>query len=105
MSKIVDTEVGQFRQVTDGTNKWFLFECPVCHERLPMDEETLAGRSPIDHIDGPGSKQICAFQGRKELGKVLVATMQARILMGERPHRDEGEAGYAPRRDGVDGPY
>src|SRR3990167_6494416 len=105
MSKIVDTELGQFRQVTDGHKKWFLFECPCCHEMLPMNEEILAGRAPIDHESRIEGARFCSFSGTREFGVQLVAAMQAQILMGYQPYRDEGQSQWQPSRGGgVDGP-
>ena len=91
MSKLVDTELGQFRQVTDGARSWFLFECPDCLEMLPMNEETLAGRALIDHESRIYGARFCSFQGTREFGKILIATMQAQIVMGYKPYHDEGQ--------------
>ena len=96
MSKLVDTKLGQFRQVTDGVNKWFLFECPDCGEMLPMSEEILAGTAPIDHATRPPQTRLCTFRGVREFGKVLVSTMQAQIVMGYKPYHDEGQDRWQP---------
>ena len=54
-----------------------------------MDEETLAGKSPVDHVragtcgrDSP-LRQSCSFSGKRELGKALVTALQVRRLMDE----------------------
>jgi hypothetical protein len=91
MSRLVDTELGQFREVTDGTSRSFLFECPDCHEMLPMDEEILAGRAPIDHESRVHGARFCTFAGTRDFGRKLVATMQALIVMGYKPYHDEGQ--------------
>lgn len=91
MSKLIDTELGQFRLVEDGTKKWFLFECPECHEMLPMDEEILAGRKDIQHESRILPATYCRFMGMREFGKHLIATMQAQIVMGYKPYHDEGQ--------------
>ncbi len=91
MSKLVDTELGQFRLVENGTRKWFLFECPQCREMLPMDEETLSGRKDIQHESRILPATFCRFTGTREFGKHLITTMQAQIVMGYMPYHDEGQ--------------
>jgi len=108
MSKLIDTELGQFRYVDDGGQPKFLFHCPQCEEVLPMNEEILAGRAPVDHqkrINGIGQAIFCTFKGTHELGSALVSTMQAMRLMGYMPYHDEGQDRWQPSRSGgVDGP-
>ena len=91
MSQLVDTQLGQFRYVTDGHKKWFLFECPDCHEMLPMDEEILAGRALVDHESRTEKARFCTFSGTRQFGIQLIAAMQAQILMGYQPYHDEGQ--------------
>lgn len=91
MSMLVDTELGQFRCVSDGQNKRFLFECPDCAEMLPMSEEIFAGRAPIDHESRIHRARFCTFTGVREFGKSLITTMQAQIVMGYKPYHDEGQ--------------
>lgn len=87
MSKIVTTEIGRFRQVTDGERKSFLFECPTCKEWLPMSEEHLNGSLAPIHFartDDMGTMthgRVCTYAEKKVYGATLVATMQARMLM------------------------
>jgi hypothetical protein len=38
--------------------------------------------------EGP-FREVCSYGGTRELGKTLVATIQARILMDEEPYDDE----------------
>lgn len=100
MSMLVDTELGQFRYVTDGPNKRFLFDCPDCHEMLPMSEEILAGRAPVDHESRIHGARFCTFAGTREFGKYLIATMQAQIVMGYKPYHDEGQDRWQPTSGG-----
>lgn len=92
MSRIVDTKIGRFRQVDDGGERRFLYECPVCREWLPIRESHLQGAEPIDHLapleSGAVFQRPCAFQGYKALGDELLAALRARILFGERPYTD-----------------
>ncbi len=96
MSRLVDTELGQFRLVEDGPRKRFLFECPECHEMLPMDEETLAGQKDIQHESRILPATFCRFTGTREFGKHLITTMQAQIVMGYKPYHDEGQDRWQP---------
>lgn len=91
MSKLVDTELGQFRQVIDGETKRFLLECPDCKEMLPMSEEILSGKAPIDHESRVYGARFCTFSGTREFGKILISTMQSQIVMGYKPYHDEGQ--------------
>jgi hypothetical protein len=105
MSRLIDTELGQFRCVTDGASKLFLLECPDCGEMLPMEEEILAGRKPIDHESRTMAAKCCTFQGVREFGKALICKMQSLIVMGYRPYHDEGQDQWQPSRGGgADGP-
>lgn len=87
MSKIVTTELGRFRQVDDHEKKSFLFECPDCKEWLPFSEEHLNGSLAPTHFarvdDAVAVRRVCDFAKRAPYGAILVATMQARILMAE----------------------
>jgi len=96
MSILIDTDLGQFRYVTDGQKKSFLFECPDCHEMLPMSEEILAGRDSIDHESMIYGGRFCTFSGVREFGKHLIVTMQAQIVMGYKAYHDEGEDRWQP---------
>lgn len=93
MSKIVPTKLGTFRQVVDGSRKYFLFECPKCGEWLPMTEAHLQGEESIDHLTRPEEgrtfRATCEFGGKHKLGVELLATMQARVLMGEQPYDED----------------
>jgi len=94
MSKIVTTDLGRFRQVSDGQRKSFLFECPTCKEWLPMSEEHLNGSlapvhlSRLDVVDMVTMNygKICSYAKKEQYGTALVSTMQARILMDEAAH-------------------
>lgn len=89
MSRTVTTNLGRFHQVRDGDEKRWLFECPTCGERLPVAEEHLNGSKPIDHCDRQGIGCSYGLQPMK-LGEALIAKMQVRILMDEKPY-DEPE--------------
>lgn len=93
MSKLVSTAMGQFRHVvdSDGSGGRWLFECPHCHENLPMSEDHLNGSAPIDHESRAEPGRLCTFQGAYEFGSFLVARMQARVMTGSKPYHDEGE--------------
>ncbi len=98
MSMLVDTGLGQFRCVQDGERKRFLFECPDCHEMLPLEEDHMNGSAPVDHESRIHCARFCTFSGTREFGKHLVTSMQALILMGYRPWHDEGEDRFASGR-------
>ena len=101
MSKIVDTSVGRFRQVIDGTDKWFLWECPGCKQWAHLSEDQWNGKVSVDH-----ASQGCAGQYHEthNFGAELVHRMQAMRLMGYRPWHEEGQDQWAtPIGDGVDG--
>lgn len=91
MSMLIDTDLGQFRCVTDGGKKRFIFECPHCLEMLPLSEEVLAGNAPVDHESRVMPGKFCSFAGTREFGKILITKMQSLILMGYKPWHDEGE--------------
>ena len=93
MSLIASTALGRFRKVVDPRGAAsFLFECPECKEWLPMSEEHLNGsRAPIhfarvDDMTTMTHGRICAYAKKEIYGAALVSTMQARILMGEKPY-------------------
>lgn len=105
MSRLIDTEIGQFRAVQDGAINRYLFECPHCAEMLPLSDDALNGTAPIDHESRKQVGRFCTFSGVREFGRCLVSTMQAMIVMGYQPYHDEGETRWVPsRRLGVDGP-
>jgi len=91
MSRIVDTDEGSFRHVADGAIGWWLWECPKCNERQPIDLD--------NSITVPCVK--CGHEGQN-LGRSLVSHMQARVLVGDAPTHDEGKP-HQYRSEGVDG--
>ena len=102
MSMLVDTELGQFRCVTDDRkNRRWLFECPDCHEMLPMSEDHLDRKLPIDHESRKTPGSFCSFQGTRDFGAQLVHRMQALVLMGYKPTHDEGQDCWQPSRGGA----
>jgi hypothetical protein len=82
MSEIITTSVGRFRRVTDGNRKWFLWECPRCLQWSNLSEDQLAGKVSVQCGDGV---KYCGYHETHNFGAELVATMQARVLMGESP--------------------
>jgi hypothetical protein len=103
MSKIVDTEVGRFRQVTDGTKSWFLWECPKCGQWGNLSEAQWNAEVSVV-CSGPIGK-TCDYHETHRYGSILVASIQAMKLMGYKPYHDEGEDRWAnPIPGGVDGP-
>lgn len=103
MSKIVDTNVGRFRQVTDDKDKWFLWECPNCGSWSGMSDGQLEGKVSVV-CSGPNGRGGCDYHATHEFGASLVAAMQAKILMGYKPYYEEGKDKWQPSRDGgVDG--
>lgn len=104
MSKIVDTELGRFRQVTDVDKKWFLWECPRCKSWGGLSEEQWNGEVSVV-CSGRSGQGDCDYHETHEYGKMLVVSMQAMRLMGYKPYHDEGEDRWAnPIPGGVDGP-
>jgi len=103
MSMLIDTDLGQFRAVTDGDHKRFLLECPECGEMLPMTEDILAGKHPVDHESRKLPATFCTFAGVHEFGKALVCKMQSLIVMGYKPWHDEGQDQWQPSGGGADG--
>jgi len=87
MSKIVTTALGRFRMVEDHGQRSFLFECPECHEWLPLSEDHLSGSVAPIHFartDDMGTMthgRVCHFSEKQPYGANLIATMQARLLM------------------------
>ena len=80
MSKFVPTSLGLFRAVQDGADTRFLFECPVCQEWLPFDEDILAGRKATAH-ELRDSHNPCSYEKVEQYGPTLVATLQTRYLI------------------------
>lgn len=91
MSQIVTTADGrfQFRRVNTGDQSHpdtWLFRCP-CGQWAYLDEDQWNGRVSVDHAsDGCPAN----FHETHNFGALLVAAMQARILMGEPPTSEEG---------------
>ena len=88
MSEIIDTQFGRWRRVRDGTQKRLLWECPKCQSWGGMSDDQMAGKVSVV-CSGPGGHGGCDYHETHEFGKVLVATMQASILMDEQPHHED----------------
>ena len=92
MSRIVTTKLGRFRSVSvtmqtpaNGHSNAWLFECQ-CGQWAYLDEDQWAGRVSVDHAsDGCPN----GYHESHNYGAELVATMQARILTGDKPYDDE----------------
>lgn len=84
MSEIVTTTLGRFRCVTDGKDKWPLWECPKCQSWCGFSEAQWEGRSSVICL-GPSGDKTCNYHETHPFGKILFKTIQLRILMGESP--------------------
>ena len=85
MSRIVETSIGRFRQVSDGTKTWFLWEC-ACGSWCSLSEDQWAGRVSVDH-DSQGCP--AHYHQTHDFGKALLNAIQAAMLMGDAPYVDE----------------
>jgi hypothetical protein len=85
MSKLVTTDLGRFNCVTDNIHRWFLWECPNCKQLSTLNENTLQRGCTCP-----------AIPDIQDLWRTLIATMQARIFMGEKPTDLEGCEVYMP---------
>ena len=88
MSQIVTTKLGRFRAVTDGTRKWWLWECR-CGTWCNLSTDQMEGRVSVDHASHrhlypmPGTLDrmvLCTYHETHEFAKELVTTIQARLL-------------------------
>lgn len=103
MSKIVDTDFGQFRHCNDGSQHGcWLHLCPSCGEQLPMAD---VPNNPMVHESLIFRDSYCDYRPEsQDLGLKMVAHMQAMRLMGYQPFHDEGQRGWVPSKSGgVDG--
>ena len=101
MSKIVDTQFGRARLVTDGGSKWWLWECPKCHSWRPMTDEEANGDKVVV-CQGPSDLSGCDYAEAHEFGKWLYAAIAAMKLMGYVPYYEEGGNRYRPSAGGGD---
>jgi hypothetical protein len=89
MSIIVKTSLGRFRRVNTGDpanpDTW-LFECPGCGQWAYLDADQWAGRVSVDHAS---AGCLGGYHETHNYGAELVAAMQARILMGEKPFEED----------------
>lgn len=97
MSKIVTTKLGRFRAVTDGTKKWWLWECPDCKTWGTLSVDQMEGRVSAvceapKQYDYPISVGRCGYHGTHEFAKELATTIQARMVMGEEPWEEDNDA-------------
>ncbi len=73
MSRIIETTVGRFREVTDGSKKWFLWECR-CGTWCSLSDAQWSGSVSVNH-DSQGCPSH--YHETHEYGKVLLNTIQA----------------------------
>lgn len=96
MSEIVKTIDGlRFNRVTDGINKYWMLECPVCGERLPLTKEMFQGNEAVVHASLKFIDTYCEFREPKPFGASLVAAMQANILFDGKPLKDQDQEPFA----------
>lgn len=89
MSQIVDTRLGAFRRVlldydlVQGRSDAWLWQCP-CGEWWQLSVAQWHGQAVVAHDD-------CSHHYFEihEFGKELLAAIQAKILMGENPTRED----------------
>ena len=78
MSQIVESALGIFRSVTDGTKQWWIWECPCCKEWGGLSDAQWEGKQSVDHAkDNP----YCTYHETHEFGQQLVAAIRANILV------------------------
>lgn len=83
----LSTGPGHVRQVVDGDTERFLSGCPYCKEWLPLEERHLNGSDAEDYETR--NRLRCAYRRKHEHGRVLISTMQARILIEQTPYDDD----------------
>lgn len=98
MSRIVDTKLGRFRAVTDGTKKWWLWECPSCKTWCNLSAAQMEGRVSVyceapKQYHYPTQMGKCGYHETHEYAKELATTVQARMMMGEEPWHEDVEVG------------
>lgn len=97
MSRIVTTKLGRFRAVTDGTKKWWLWECPDCKAWGNLSVDQMEGRVSVHctapkQYHYPTSVGPCGYHQTHEFAKELATTIQARMVMGEEPWQEDNDA-------------
>jgi len=87
MSKIVSTKLGRFNCVTDGMNKWWLWECVRCRQEwLPLNENQMNGTASVLHdyyYGDPEHRRYCGYHETHEYGKELVVSIQTKAFFRE----------------------
>ena len=90
MSKLVTTADGLvFRHVRDGQKFFWMLDCPVCGEHLPLTEAMLQGEEPTFHTSLKHKSSYCEFGYEQRLGADLVAAMQVKLINSEPPTHEE----------------
>lgn len=86
MSQIVQSALGRFRSVTDGSKQWWLWECPICKRWGGFSEAQWEGKTSVDHSKMHAD---CTYHETHEFGQQLVAAIRANILVIGKPAEDE----------------
>ncbi len=89
MSRLIDNALGTFNVVDKGGEPAVLFLCPDCGEWLPLADAHLSGEEVVDHESRREPGRFCTYQGSREFGASLHATMLSRALAGFSPTRPE----------------
>ena len=84
MSKIVTTELGRFRGVTDGAKSWWLWECPNCK---------TWGNLSVDQMEGRVSFSVMCRSSITipPSSRELVAVIQSRALVDGYPFEEDND--------------
>ena len=96
MSKIVTTELGRFRGVTDGTKSWWLWECPNCKTWGNLSVDQMEGRVRVQ-CDAPKQYHYpttvgpCGYHETHNYARKLVAVIQARALVDGYPFEEDND--------------
>ena len=88
MSQIVTTadERFKFRRVRSGSDDpYWLFRC-VCGQWASLSDDQWNGRVSVDHASMGCPR---GFHETHNFGALMVAAMQARILMGDPPTTED----------------
>ena len=98
MSKIVTTKLGRFRAVIDVDKKYWLWECPHCHNWGNLSQQQWEGKTSVHctnnvpmyyGLDAETDTKECGYHDMREFAKELVTTIQADILTGFNPFSED----------------
>jgi hypothetical protein len=77
MSEIIRTKLGNFRRVTDGKRRWFLWRCP-CGTWCNLSRDQMRGKVSVDHAS-MGCTQ--GYHETHDFGLELAAALTVAIMM------------------------